>query len=834
MVCIFAPPLYKVKKFPLKLITDYDYHLPIGDYLDDYSISQQDNMLLRQIRLITGDNRKRNDYIVFVNCKAGKNRPDVISHLIYDGFYIGDRHYVMGERSASMVRTSIFSFVDESIADALLERVTMGLDVGETVLSKWYAYRGLMLSSCHCLEDWLPRIIIVPDLYQTIPDQTIRYVYDKHLTYEKHGQTLPWVQKDITVGKRDIQINAADGCGIHHPNITDTIRGMLDADSDPTTILLRMPFMKGVSHEFDYVSFFAERGVTEIVDIWGVKHDVSPTSEPAMILTESMYKGYKYFKNTGTYADWEHYIEMFHKYNHCMGIAKWNFSLDEEPVYTRANYQVLQDLDLSYESFTQLAEYSIDWADKILAGDPLYLFAFLGLYADKHSGLNLKMEALCKNREMLKEAGVRQYIKSLLNKTIDEMKCGKLYIKSCFKFVAPDLIMLAEHIGGLPPVGCLKSDEFFSQNRDGIMIGEYLIERNPHICSSEHVILNAVTNELIEKYCSHLVNVCMINSKSITPQRLNGCDFDGDLVLVIDNEVMKSGVHRDNPIVMDVEDKITAAAESDTVENRVAVTLRDKSNLIGEYSNYATAYHNKTPRTQESKDKYTSYVCLLSVATGKVIDFSKTGVMYNIPRNIAKYGRPLPYFMKYASPYYSSMKTLSMSNSNMNKLCWDIEWWHRRHKWKNTTADFDYSIMIDPSLPFDDEKFEQVESVYLEFCKEQAAMIKAYRESLSRVSNRKKDAEFEYVDQINWDVFYNKYRKRCLNICMDVCELANYAVNLCYEKYPKRSKSFLWSITGEGIVSNIEQVEQYLPMRDPSGDLEYLGKKYRMEKILFD
>ena len=383
-----------------------------------------------------------------------------------------------------------------------------------------------MLSSCHCLEGWKPRIIIVPDCYSVIPDQKIKYVYDKHMTFEKDGKTIPWVQKDIATGIRDIEINCFDGCGIHHPDITDQVRGMLDAKSDPTSILWRAPFIKGVTHEMDYVSFFQERGVTEISDIWGIKHDVSPHAPTAIIMCESMYKGFKYFKQNKDVSDWNRYWEMFDKYDHCIGVAKWNFSATEEPLYTRANYQILQDLDLPYEEFAPLAKYSIDWMTKILTGDPVSLYAFLGLYADQHSGLNLRMEALVKSREMINEEGVRQYIMSLIDKTIDEMKCGKLYLKACFKFEAPDLIMLMEHIGGLPLHGCLESDEFFSFNREGEFEGEYLIERNPHICKSEHTILKAVNNDLTRQYCSHLVNVAMLNSKSITAQRLNGSDFD--------------------------------------------------------------------------------------------------------------------------------------------------------------------------------------------------------------------------------------------------------------------------------------------------------------------
>ena len=204
---MFAPPLYKVRKFPLKLLIDSDFYLEDSDALDQYLINQQDNMLFRQIRLITGNSDKRNDYIIFVNCKGGKIHRDAMAKIVVDGFWIGNKHYVNCERSASMVRASILSFVDDSISEELLRRVTMDICIDKTVLSKWYAYRGLMLSSCHCLDGWQPRIIIVPDLYRTIPNQTIKYVYDKHIEYEKNGQTLPWVQKDITTGKRDIEIN---------------------------------------------------------------------------------------------------------------------------------------------------------------------------------------------------------------------------------------------------------------------------------------------------------------------------------------------------------------------------------------------------------------------------------------------------------------------------------------------------------------------------------------------------------------------------------------------------------------------------------------------------
>ena len=47
---------------------------------------------------------------------------------------------------------------------------------------------------------------------------------------------------------------------------------------------------------------------------------------------------------------------------------------------------------------------------------------------------------------------------------------------------------------------------------------------------------------------------------------------------------MMKGVDRNAPVVLDMEDKITALAEEDTMDNRVALILRTINSLIGETS----------------------------------------------------------------------------------------------------------------------------------------------------------------------------------------------------------------------------------------------------------
>ena len=318
---IFAPKSYLVYKIPLNYLTEHQFSILVDEGENAFEIKQQDNALFRQIRLITENNSQWMRHIAFVDCKGGKDKSEKLSKLVLDGFSINDRHFVICERSASMTREGILSFVDSSIAGILDERISLGVKIGKTVLSKWYAYRGLMLSSCHCLENWYPKVIVVADLTRIIPDQRIKYVADKEIEFTDKSDTVRiWKQKEISSMTKDIKINVFDGCGIHHPNITQSVQSMLSSRTSPTSILWRMPFIKGVTHEMDYVSFFAERGISSITDLWGVKHSVLPNAEPLIILTESMYKGINYFALNGTYQDWDDYWKRFRKYQHCIGV----------------------------------------------------------------------------------------------------------------------------------------------------------------------------------------------------------------------------------------------------------------------------------------------------------------------------------------------------------------------------------------------------------------------------------------------------------------------------------------------------------------------------------
>ena len=193
--------------------------------------------------------------------------------------------------------------------------------------------------------------------------------------------------------------------------------------------------------------------------------------------------------------------------------------------------------------------------------------------------------------------------------------------------------------------------------------------------------------------------------------------------------------------------------------------------------------------------------------------------------------------MKFSSDYYSRQSKFLRSNSNLNRLCRDILKWEKSIRWKKTFKDFDYTIMIDNSIEVTPDIFEKIEEIYIEFCKEMKE-LGSFQGKIKNYNKYKNELEgiISYNDSlnftINWKHYYDLYRKKCLEITKDERLLANITVLLCYEKYPNKNKKFMWCVAGNGIVKNIKQVDILLPKNDFNGNLDYLGKKYILEKTI--
>ena len=96
----------------------------------------------------------------------------------------GDARYLAFERSGSMSRNAVLSFVRADIYEELSRRMTVGMTLGVCQLSKLYAYNGLLFSSGTRIEtDMLwdkDAIVVIDNPTAVYPDVDVITVKDRH------------------------------------------------------------------------------------------------------------------------------------------------------------------------------------------------------------------------------------------------------------------------------------------------------------------------------------------------------------------------------------------------------------------------------------------------------------------------------------------------------------------------------------------------------------------------------------------------------------------------------------------------------------------------------
>jgi hypothetical protein len=180
---------------------------------------------------------------------------------------------------------------------------------------------------------------------------------------------------------------------------------------------------------------------------------------------------------------------------------------------------------------------------------------------------------------------------------------------------------------------------------------------------------------------------------------------------------------------------------------------------------------------------------------------------------------------KILNDYYKYNPLLD-SDCLMNKICHYMESQIKEIKIQakdnlnNKTA----ILLKNPNIDIDKDKLKSMYELFKKYKKE--------KRNFANVKDENGDEKYKTIEQYNKNI-----RQEAYLISSDISELANLAVTLCYEIYPKDNKNFAWSIFGEGIIENIKinrQEKCYVPFLDEYGDIEFLGSKYRNYEIEVD
>ena len=144
-----------------------------------------------------------------------------------------------------------------------------------------------------------------------------------------------------------------------------------------------------------------------------------------------------------------------------------------------------------------------------------------------------------------------------------------------------------------------------------------------------------------------------------------------------------------------------------------------------------------------------------------------------------------------------------------------------KKKVKNKNVEDVVAILIDSSIEYDDNKYQQIKALHKKY--------KSGKTNFAFIKDVNGKEMFSNLKQYNKFILEEAYA-----ISADISELANLAVRVCYVDYPHDTKQFVWQIFGEGVVGNVMKHRQETPMApflDASGGIEYLGSYFDLKPV---
>lgn len=875
---------YTLVKLPIRELIDQNYDIQLDretEISKGYLTAQGNSLLFDQIERLRGKPSFHMEEMILVSAAKNPRQEKALRHLLKNGFLYNGIHYSRFGKSASQGKEGITAFVCDSIFDELYRITQMDIPIKECVISKYEAQRCLVFSTCTLIRDYMPNIVIIGEYEKTLQKQLIKYVAEreKEFTDKETGEKKKYTAKEIEEGYKDLKLSPFDGCGCHEHEFTENISAQLGLDYNAVGAQIRLPFIKGYSVYVPFRRILKEWGYDTITDVYGNKHPVDAID---CIWNTSMFKGHGIFLNQYGNRAWDEYRNTLQKYAFKLGVSKYSHHVRHIQKYTRMNFQYLQCLHLwnpkyiaHYEKkgtddydildsgndgkIIGLAKYTTSLFEKIIQGDKFYAFKFLGVTdTEGYEPESRYLEAALLNDAMLKDPAVKQFLYRKLKKAIDDAKVGKIFCSGFYHTGVGDMIGYLQYAAGLEPVGCLKEGELYSAN---FACGDIISFRSPLIDPSEVNRIKIANNDLTSQWLGHFKDqdVVMFNMHDISAPQQGGADFDGDIFFLCDEPVViESKI--DKPVILDIEDKMTAHSKPYTAENLIEYEVMTRDSRIGEITNVATSIENKYTTDTEIQKRYADYASLLRIFQGKEIDFLKTGFRWHMSSGLRKHLDRLPYFLLHHYPsklkIYQSIAEKNKRTENeedkaplnayhspspMNELCDYICTWEKKHILWNHDIDSLANIkhlLVDSALDLTDRKISRICRKYVN---QYAAGLKQH----IALRGEKFDVTDEKLYREETTAYYKKkLLEELQNEAAGSTELptvtrriderlaANYVINVSYASV-SISKSFAWSAYGAYIIENLQKHThpgenvsiQEVPAKT-EGAYEYLGKYY--------
>lgn len=553
------------------------------------------------------------------NIPTVMDKAELRNYLYQNGFKCDGVEYVRYKRSSGSSRVGKCLFVNKALAEEMERWDCCGLDITEGQpldLASWEAYISLPMSSIiDTMQIPMESILVIDDYESVFKDTVVAVgIEDNHLASER---------KEV-----EISNSIWDG-----QSIMD--KSLFGAYEDKGMLLLRNRFFKSCCFNANVQQWFEDNGITSVEQLNGFTL-ATDISQVKFITTPSSIKYAKF----GTIEEWMKNVEP------TFGIVKYEKT--PHPFGGRlvqAHYQLFNTLQLSYEEMEEVLSPSVEYI-KAIRRDPAVLRYAIKYPVDdddtgKYASLNSKNEVIFRllgvNDKFARTKLYYDFRDDLIKGKIRSLRKGHVLVNGNYStLMGNGMEMLQAAIGRFDGESVIGQGNIHSTR---FPYGqELLASRSPHVTVGNILL---VTNKECEAYDTYFnmteAIVCVNAIGENIQQRLNGCDYDSDTMLITDHPLLIEVAKRnyDHFLVPTNMTTSVKTARKYTQDDKADLDVKTSVNKIGEIINLSQQLNSlmwdKMSRgaTRESCADLYDDICKLAVLSNIEIDRAKREFVIN-------------------------------------------------------------------------------------------------------------------------------------------------------------------------------------------------------------
>ena len=771
-------------------------------------------------------------------------------------------HRLLGTNGG--VKNETIVFIADRHGDEIRKRINNGRNMSkEMVPAKLEAYKALTCSASIPVS--MPNgLLVVNDCETKFTANTI------YLNDETDGE--PVMEDRFGC---EVDLNESDGYGLMLPSLADRWGEEIGVDYRPSGVNTRFAWEKGMIFTFDFAEFAEDvAGEYIVTDAWGDKRDIRDIE---LILTTSMLKLWD------SYDSCEDYLRSCEENHYTFGVAK--VCPDSLETEHNLNYQFIQSYSLSDDDVDELIEPTVTEIEAILNADINKTILFLkgmGLKEENIAGIeNDFAKALMVEPKLIDDPYIQSKIYQLIKNRINEAKVGVVKVHGNYSIVSGDPYSLCQSIFGLEVTGLLGPGEIYNGYWANTNAERLACFRAPMTCHNNIRLVTVNRSEEVRHWFQYMKTSTALNSWDTIAHALNGCDKDGDLVMLTDNRVLVENL-RELPALMCVQRKANKkiVTEEDAIEANIASFGDDIGKITNRITSMFEVQSKYTPDSAEYLELDYRIKCG-QLFQQNAIDKAKGIIAKPMPKEwfdrhaasqieddetrnlyLAIIADKKPYFMRYIYPdlmrqyntyirntrkkamrefgisiedlavkpddeltdaernflhYYEICMPVGIGDCVINRICRKIEERFDGYLGRHNTASDFDYTVMKSGAEYSRIQYQSISRLADEY-------NRRLRDYTVFCTRERVDVDEAYTNMQTMKV---EFRNACDAICSNAAALCDILLDISYQR--SSTKQFAWTMCSNEIIQNLlDKHDGWIsfPTMDNDGDIEFCGNKF--------